>query len=226
MSWVQKLFFLPGSPPDGAEIDEGPPPAVGVAGCSGLCFLILLDNSGSMQDSDIPPCRILAAYQAVLELLRFLLNKLPYSYAGIGTFANDFHLCTSPRQVGAEFDALVASLADLGGSGATEMRMGLLGLQQMMESCPAGTKVVAIMLTDGHNTGRSPLSVAQDEKAAGADIWTIGIGGSRQDVDEELLQKIASTPAHYRFIGNWEGPEAIGQAFLHVAGVYFPQDQE
>jgi Mg-chelatase subunit ChlD len=226
MNWIGKLFFLPEPPPSGAESDEGPPAVMGVAGCISLCFLILLDNSGSMQDRDIPPCRILAAYQAVLQLLRFLLDKLPQSYVGIGTFADDFHLCTNPRRVGAELDALAASLAELGDSGATEMRKGLLGIQQMMQSCPAGAKVVVIMLTDGHNTGRSPLSVAQDEKAVGADIWTIGIGGSQQDVDEDLLQKIASTPEHYSFIGNWEGPEAIARTFLHVAGLYFSQAQE
>ena len=50
-----------------------------------------------------------------------------------------------------------------------------------------------IMLTDGkHNGWGSPLPIAERLKSAGAIIECIGIAGRPDDVDEQLLRKIAS----------------------------------
>jgi len=64
-----------------------------------------------------------------------------------------------------------------------------------------------IMLSDGeHNCGGSPKSVASRLKNAGVTIDCIGIGGSPEDVDEELLKEIASRnpdgSVRYCFIGD------------------------
>jgi hypothetical protein len=64
-----------------------------------------------------------------------------------------------------------------------------------------------IMLSDGeHNCGGSPKSVASRLKNAGVIIDCIGIGGSPEDVDEELLKEIASNnpdgSVRYCFIGD------------------------
>ena len=64
-----------------------------------------------------------------------------------------------------------------------------------------------IMLSDGgHNCGGCPKSVASRLKKAGVIIDCIGIGGSPEDVDEELLKEIASRntdgSVRYCFIGD------------------------
>ena len=228
MNLIHKLFFLDKPAAHSAEKEDvmNHPAATSAAGFLALCFFVLLDNSGSMQATDIPPSRIQVACQAVIQLLRFLLEWSPLSYVGVGTFANDFHLCSEPLQVRRHLDTLVASLARPGASGSTEMKNGLMGIHNMMKSCPPDHKVVVIMLSDGRNTGRSCVSTASAIKAEGADFWTLGIGRSPSDLDEDLLRKLASTPEHYTFIGNWEGPEAIINAFQRVAGIYFVEEQE
>ena len=230
-NWIQKLLFLdkPVSPPADkpkTATQKGQPTRTSVAGSGPRCFLPLIDNSGSMQGTDFPPSRIAAACGAVVDLAQFLLNKSPSSYLGIGTFATDFHLCTAPAEVKSRCSEIVASLADLGEVGSTEMRKGLLGIHGMMRSCPKGMQVVVIMLTDGHNTGRNPVRVAQEIRETGADIWAIGIGARPQYVDEPLLSRIVSRPENYFFVGNFQGPQAIVQAFEYVAGLYFLDAEE
>jgi len=222
MGWIHKLFFLDKAAEDpGEKVAEREQPTDSTGSGSGTpCFLVLLDNSGSMQQTDIPPSRIMVACQAVVRMLKFLAENCPLSRVGIATFSDEFHLCSRPLQVGKHLDGLIASLADLGDSGSTEMKRGLLGIQNAMKWCPTGFKAVVVMLTDGHNTGRSPAGTASAIKAEGADIWTIGIGASPSDVDESLLRKLASTPAHYSFVGSWEGPQAIIHSFEQVARIY------
>ncbi len=228
MSWLHRLFLLDEPAAHSAEKERARkrPAAASAAGYLTVCFLVLLDNSGSMQRTDIPPSRILVACQAVIQMLRFLLERSPLSYVGISTFSDEFHLCSEPLQVGKCFNRLVASLSCLGNSGSTEMRKGILGIQKMMASCPPDLKIVVIMLTGGCNTGKRPVSTASEIKSEGADIWTIGIGASPSDVEEDLLRKLASRPEQYVFIGNYEGPQAIIEVFSHVAGLYFLEEQE
>lgn len=64
-----------------------------------------------------------------------------------------------------------------------------------------------IMLTDGeHNGGGYPVTTAQRLKNAGVIIECIGIAGSRSEVDENILKKIASPDEtgrpRYCFIGD------------------------
>lgn len=63
-----------------------------------------------------------------------------------------------------------------------------------------------VLLSDGeHNTGPSPVAVASRLKKAGVIIDCIGIGGSPESVDEDLLKEIASRnpdgTIRYCFIG-------------------------
>ncbi len=185
-----------------------------------LCVLICIDNSGSMQEKDFPPSRIAAARRASVELSEFLLRRSPNSYVGVGTFADEFHLCTNPVPVKDRYEALLAGLGDLGETGSTEMKAGIEGLHGMMRSCPPGMEVRAVLLTDGHNTGPSPVRASQAAREAGMDLWAIGIGARGADVDEKLLLKMVSRPEQYVFIGNYDGPAAIAGAFLRMTGLY------
>lgn len=106
------------------------------------------------------------------------------------------------------------------------MADGLEGIRRMARQFSEDCRVTVLMLTDGHNTGRCPLPVATDLKEAGADLWAVGIGGDRSDVDEELLLKMVSSEKQYFFIGNWQGPEAIVRTFQEVAILTLTPDSD
>ena len=109
---------------------------------------------------------------------------------------------------------------DLGEPGWTRMGKGLKGIHKMMRHCPAGMRILVLMLTDGHDNGHiDAATIARSMRQEGADIWAVGIGGSPSDVDEDLLRQIVSCPKQYRFIGNWD-PEAISAAFTQIVALF------
>ncbi len=112
----------------------------------------------------------------------------------------------------------------LGGRPARESRswlaraIGDLFLESSDTSAPAGQPSAAsgdvtkriIMLTDGeHNGDGYPVKVAGELKRAGVIIECIGIAGSRDEVDEAMLNRIASRDEsgrpRYCFIGDTSG---------------------
>lgn len=73
--------------------------------------------------------------------------------------------------------------------------------------CPVDAVKRIVLLSDGeHNTGASPVTVASRLKRAGVTIDCIGIAGSPDSVDEDLLKEIASRnpdgTVRYCFIGD------------------------
>jgi hypothetical protein len=73
--------------------------------------------------------------------------------------------------------------------------------------CPVDGVKRIVLLSDGeHNTGPSPVAVASRLQRAGVVIDCIGIAGSRDSVDEDLLKEIASRnpdgSIRYCFIGD------------------------
>ena len=81
------------------------------------------------------------------------------------------------------------------------------GAGPAQRQCSADAVKRIILLSDGkHNTGASPLAVASRLKKAGVVIDCIGIAGSPESVDEDLLKEIASRnpdgSIRYCFIGH------------------------
>ena len=221
MDKMRDLFALP-EPPQEARLGSEPEPAgafFAPAGSPPRSVRFLLDNSGSMGDTDFPPSRIEAAVDAAEKTVNGLARSAPECLVGIGTFGSGFHLCIDPTPAGAGYQDIINSLGNLGSGGSTQMAKGLRGIQKMGDKCPEGGPNLVLMLTDGHNTGRSPRKIAEELKASGAEFWAIGIGGSPSDVDEALLRKIVSSEDHYIFIGNWEGADAISDTFQNIVNL-------
>ena len=216
MGWLRRLLLLEEEP----EVPE--PARTSVAGAL-ACFLLLIDHSGSMRRKDFSPSRILAAVNAGRAVTDYLFKVAPSSLIGVGTFADRFHCCTQPVEVGSSADRIRSSLQNLGKSGATEMARGLAGIHKMLKCCPPQSRRV-VMMPDGQNTGRNPLPEAGRIKEGGAEFWAIGIGGSPDAVDEELLRKMVSEPSQYSFIGNWEGPDALAASMVRIARLTLIED--
>jgi Mg-chelatase subunit ChlD len=102
--------------------------------------------------------------------------------------------------------------------GGTDITCGLqsaLEMFQRRKNDNADRQI--ILLTDGF--GGCPTLVANTLKMEyQVTLDVIGIGGSRQEVNESLLKEIATTDAngvnHYRFIGN---PQTLKQHYHQLA---------
>ena len=85
------------------------------------------------------------------------------------------------------------------------MYAGLKGALGLLKNPASPAQVV--LLTDGQNTGKDPIALAERLKKR-AVIECVGIGGSPEDVDECLLKQIASAypdgTRRYRWIGQKE----------------------
>ena len=224
MGFISKLFHLGEKRQPGRRGQQAPRrPAEPVQTIGRLvCFLFLIDNSGSMRETDFPPSRIQAACRAFLKAVEYLARHAPHSMVGMGTFSDTFRSLVSLAEVKGNVANINSAVQNLGRPGWTNMGKGFRGIAKMARECPEDSQVVVVALTDGHDTGRiDPLPIATDLKDQGTDIWTLGIGGDRSEVDETLLIHLASAPSQYRFIGDWEGPQALIDTFEDVvAGVY------
>jgi Ca-activated chloride channel family protein len=178
--------------------------------------MLVVDVSGSMQASDVQPSRLDAARSAA----RTLINQLPGSArVGLVSFNERATLVaplTEDRQ------AVGAALEGLRPGGSTAIGSGLeLALQQLQPARTASTARQApsmiVLLTDGSsNAGIDPLEAAQEAKAAGIPVDTVGIGQRSQGttirgqpvdgVDEQVLQGIAAATG-----GKYYYAQAAGQ---------------
>ena len=101
--------------------------------------------------------------------------------------------------------------------GSTNMTSGLQMAYQVLE----GSKQIwqVILLTDGfHNSGPSPIQIAEKLKEF-ATVECVGIAGTAEDVESDLLKKIASSypdgKPRYRWIGQ---QDQLVQHFRKLAG--------
>ena len=200
--------------------------------------LTLIDLSPSMDDSDWKPNRKAGAITANTELIDNKLKSHPEDKMGIVGFGGTASILHPPVCLKSNSASLKRALKNPGESPGTNFTAALNLAENCFlgkADQPSGnfiTRMLAeifieapsqdprqtasdnnlkriIMLTDGeHNLGGSPETVAKRLKNAGVIIDCIGIGGSPQDVDEQLLKQIASEnpdgSIRYCFIGDKE----------------------
>ena len=159
-----------------------------------VCMLI--DNSGSMysksvqsssKESDVHFKRCVFAQNFVTahdNSVKFSISVFTYDFKNICSFESDksriINAINSIRTLGAGFD------------GTSVERALMLGLESFGEETLAERNVI-ILLTDGISTdtaGYTLRDIVTLAKAKNVTIMTIGLGN---DVDTELLQKIAVT---------------------------------
>jgi len=147
----------------------------------GIDIVIALDFSKSMLARDVHPSRI---KRAKAELER-LLSDLDGDRVGLVAFAGD--AMAFPMTV--DYSAVRLFLRDLGPMdmpvGGTAIGKALIASKRLIESSNAGrvddngpdrrAKVV-ILLTDGEDHEGDPVAAAEELKAAGIKVYTVGIG--------------------------------------------------
>ena len=152
---------------------------------------IVMDASSSMElpAADGGPTKLavaVAAARAFVELL-----DLPNDQAALVRFDNEALLA---QPLTGDREALLRALDQLAPGRGTRIDLGLeLALGELSgERHAEGNNRVIVLLTDGRNTGADDsvvLERAQEAKAAGVLIYSIGLG---DDVDAALLAQVSS----------------------------------
>jgi len=197
----------------------------------------MIDLSGSMYTDDIEPSRIDAAINANKEIIKVKKRSYPDDKIGIISFQASAKLLLSPK-CSKDIDDLNVIVNDTGLEGGTDFTaplelaynyftgkvvnpgnspikklLSLIFFEQDNNVVTSrnndNTTKRIILLTDGEHLGKSnPVYIAEKLKEIGVTIDCIGIGGSPEDVDEELLKQIASRnpdgSIRYCFIGDQE----------------------
>lgn len=165
------------------------------------CVLVL-DCSGSMGHDDWPPNRLEGAKEASRSFCSRLASENPESRVAIVSYGSSAtrHCKLTPVKRVAEIDMAIEGIFV---SGWTNIRAGLSKARRILSGSNGQCQVV--LLSDGENTARDPSWQARLLRRK-AIIECVGIGGSPEDVDEQLMREIASEypdgSKRYRWIGD------------------------
>ena len=204
--------FLNGPLEGGAGRRELPVPSPSGAPIA----VLVIDASPSMDFTDWKPSRLQAAKDAANAYVARLKEGAPNARVAVVAFCEQARTVCGLTPVGRHAH-LAAKIDAIDTHSATNITAGLT--EALKHAKRAAGRCQVVLLTDGeHNTGPKPHSVATKLRKI-ATLETVGIGGSPEDVDEELLKAIAS--AHpdgrkrYRWIGDQK--ELVGH-FETLAG--------
>lgn len=160
--------------------------------------VLALDASGSMASpmGESNQTKLEAAQSAASTFIDLL--NFPFDQASLVSFADDAHL-EYPLTIDA--NNLKNTLSSLVADGATRMDLAfvvsgdeLTGPRHNQDSVQA-----LVLLSDGYPTGTledAVLTVAESVKSSGIIVYTIGLG---PDVNEALMQNVASSPLQYYY---------------------------
>jgi Ca-activated chloride channel family protein len=134
--------------------------------------MLVTDTSGSMNATDVAPSR-LAAAKAAAE--RFLGRVPEQLQVGLVAFADGPHTVLRPTQDRTQVQATLTALRAEGGTAtgdALDAALGALGARAE-DSPPAAI----VLLSDGASqSGRDPLELAREARAAGVPVYTVALG--------------------------------------------------
>jgi Ca-activated chloride channel homolog len=155
-------------------------------------IVLVMDVSDSMDASDVAPNRLAAAEAAA----NAFLDELPPDFrVGLATFAGEARLAVAPTQ---ERSEVVNALSALTTSRGTVIGDGLSVALDTIEEVREGGDAVALLLSDGRDTGSAvpPREAAERASELGVPVFTILLG---QVTDEgagpnlEAMEEIATT---------------------------------
>jgi len=165
--------------------------------------VLVLDESGSMEDLDISPTRYLAGVAAAAEYMEERLRGSPADTCSIVLFNGRSRVLFERRPLGDSRQAMVERLRSIEPDDGTDIEKGLLAAQRLLTREDGEYRQRIVLLTDGH--GGRPERVAAELKRAGVLIDVIGVGGTPAAVNEVCLRAVASVvdgKSRYRFITN------------------------
>ena len=168
-----------------------------------LITIIVIDCSASMDCTDYPPNRLKAAMNAAIEYVNTLSGRNAKATVAVISFSSKAKVIVPPTAINNSCE-IIKGIRSIKIEGTTNIGNGFTQTTKVLASY-SGLKDRSqiILLTDGF--GDCPISVPEKLKRQyGTIIDVVGIGGSPNDVNESLLQEVATTEPdgtnHYRFI--------------------------
>jgi hypothetical protein len=178
--------------------------------------ILAIDASISMLSDDWIPSRLDAAKDSAKTFLRRLISEEPDAATAVIAYGDDAVLLVYLTPV-TMYDKILQSIDSITTMGSTNITAALEIAYDILRVSHSQNQFV--LLSDGfHNTGPDPrpISVALRKHAV---VECVGIGGSPEDVDEDLLRYIATSYSdgtkRYRWIGD---KERLEKHFHNLAG--------
>lgn len=156
-------------------------------------IMLVIDYSGSMQSTDVPPNRLVAARRAAA---RFLEKVPPRIRVGLVLFNQNARLIESPTTDRAAVNAGVSAIEPSGGTATGEALLLAVGTLQRQRG-DDGLRVpgAIVLLSDGESTrGRRPEVVAQRAKRAGFPVYTVALGTAQGTIRIRVRDRVETRP--------------------------------
>lgn len=190
-----------------------------VVPAQGIDIALAVDISSSMTTSQFGPVRGTKRLDATKQVIRDFIKGRTDDRIGLVVFQEDA-LALSPLSLDYKaLDDLVAHLDSGLLPDGTGIGVGLAEALNMLKNSAAASRIV-ILLTDGqHNAPSiSPLDAAQLGAALKIRVYTIGLidssTGARADIDEKLLQQMASDTGGQYFAA--DNPTALASIYDQI----------
>jgi Ca-activated chloride channel family protein len=169
--------------------------------------ILAIDDSDSMQLTDVAPNRMKAAQSAA----QAFLEHLPLGFrVGVVTFAGTARVLVAPTmdrtQVSDALDGLTTSKGTVIGDGLTSALDTIDADRRAQGTGPAAV----VLLTDGQDTGSTvpPDQAALRAKSDGVKVFTVAVGATDAGTDGAntgLLAQIANTTQAQAFTAKTSG---------------------
>ncbi len=184
----------------------------------GTVDVSVVDVSGSMEESDYPPCRLAGAKKANIEFVTELAGKNPGGHVAVVEYSVRARVVCPLMPAASGKNELIKSIKGLRTYSSTNTAAGLRAARKLICAYSGVNNPRVLLLTDGYaNAGGSPVREASLLKENGIQLDIIGIGGTPAAVNERQLKKMASVvnkETRYWFIGSV--PELI-EKFKNLA---------
>jgi Ca-activated chloride channel family protein len=146
-------------------------------------IVLTTDTSGSMQATDVPPSRLVAAREAGLDFLDDVPREVK---VGTVIFNHTVKSIEQPTTDRASVRSALERLRSSGGTATGEALASSLGLVE--QTGPRGRPAPAaiLLLSDGASThGRKPLPLAEQAARLKVPIYTVALGTDAGTIDVE-----------------------------------------
>ena len=162
-------------------------------------IVFVIDRSGSMDEPyDGATNKLEAAIRANITLV---LKKDPLDEVAVVSFNRFASVLLPISPIQSQKRQIIETLQSLTPVNGTDINAGLVVSRDVFDWERFDIVRRIVLLTDGH--GGDPLDTARDLKSKGVVIDVIGVGDCPDNVDENLLRKVASViqgQCRYRFI--------------------------
>jgi Ca-activated chloride channel homolog len=180
--------------------------------------MLVLDRSGSMNDSISGTSKIVAARQGLSEFVGLLGDS---DGLGLTVFSNDMNVLTPIGALGPKRQSVQNQINDIVAGGNTRLFNTIDDQFTALQARPSKHIKAIVVLTDGNDTANqmtldqliARLSPATSDRNAGegVKIFTIAYGS---DADVNALTKIANTTGGQEYAGN---PQNIRQVYQQIS---------